>query len=210
MIEIQKITDVLQYLDGLEAVVFDLDDTLYSEKEYVKSGYAAVASILPYVENAKEKLWEAFVQGKPAIDHLLHSEEIYSEEVKQKCLDIYRYHQPTIHLYDEVIDIFAQLRKKDLRIAILTDGRPEGQRAKIKALGLEELVDCFIITDELGGVGYRKPNQTAFVKMKETLNVEFEKMCYIGDNIDKDFIAPDLLGIRSIYFHNSDGIYCRR
>lgn len=38
MIEIDKITDVSNYIDDLKAVVFDLDDTLYSEKEYVRSG----------------------------------------------------------------------------------------------------------------------------------------------------------------------------
>lgn len=35
----------LVYIDGLKAVIFDLDDTLYSEKDYVKSGYAAIAKV---------------------------------------------------------------------------------------------------------------------------------------------------------------------
>ena len=33
MIEITEITEVMNYIEGLSAVVFDLDDTLYSEKE---------------------------------------------------------------------------------------------------------------------------------------------------------------------------------
>ena len=36
MIEITEITEVMNYIEGLSAVVFDLDDTLYSEKEYVR------------------------------------------------------------------------------------------------------------------------------------------------------------------------------
>ena len=47
MIEITEITEVMNYIEGLSAVVFDLDDTLYSEKEYVRSGYKAVAEIIP-------------------------------------------------------------------------------------------------------------------------------------------------------------------
>jgi putative hydrolase of the HAD superfamily len=39
------------------------------------------------------------------------------------------------------------------------------------------------------------------------MNIPFENMVYIGDNIKKDFIAPDKLGMRSIYFRNSDGLY---
>ena len=92
-------------------------------------------------------------------------------------------------------------------MGVITDGRSEGQRAKIKALGLDELVDHIIITDELGGVEYRKPNKTAFVKMQELLDVPFEEMCYIGDNIKKDFVAPNMLGMRSIWFRNMDGLY---
>ena len=58
MIEIQNITDIMQQLDGIKAIVFDLDDTLYSEKEYVRSGYKAVSEILFEVENAEAKLWK--------------------------------------------------------------------------------------------------------------------------------------------------------
>lgn len=57
MIQISEITEVQNYLDGLEAVIFDLDDTLYSEKEYVRSGYREVAKVLPQIQNAEEKLW---------------------------------------------------------------------------------------------------------------------------------------------------------
>lgn len=56
MIEIQSITDLMQHLDDLKAVIFDLDDTLYSEKEYVKSGYKAVADILPEIKDVESKL----------------------------------------------------------------------------------------------------------------------------------------------------------
>jgi len=207
MIEIQNITDIEQHLNGLKAIVFDLDDTLYSEKEYVKSGYAAVAQVLPMVKNAEEKLWKAFEEKKSAIDELLHSEDIYSEELKQKCLEAYRFHFPSIHLYDKVAEMFRFLRQKGLLIGIITDGRPEGQRAKIKALGLDNLVDYIIITDELGGAKYRKPNEKAFVIMKDQLLVEYNEMCYVGDNIRKDFIAPEMLGMRYIWFRNMDGLY---
>lgn len=59
----------------IRGVIFDLDDTLYSEKDYVRSGYRAVADYLGD-ENAAEKLWEYFEQGIPAID-------AYLEETKQ-------------------------------------------------------------------------------------------------------------------------------
>lgn len=207
MIEIQKITDVLQHLAGLKAVVFDLDDTLYGEKEYVKSGYSAVSQMLPQVKNAETKLWKAFEEKKSAIDELLFTEDIYSDELKQKCLEVYRHHQPNIQLYKGVAEMLTQLHEQGFAIGIITDGRPEGQWAKIKALKLNKYVDHIIVTDELGGVEYRKPNKKAFELLKELLNVQFSEMCYVGDNIRKDFIPCEQLGIKSVYFVNEDGLY---
>lgn len=207
MIEITTITEVKNYLQGLKAVIFDLDDTLYGEKEYIRSGYKAIADTMPQVEQMEEKLWTAFEQKKSAIDAVLIDEGIYTEELKQRCLSIYRSHQPIIHFYDGVKELLLQLRAGGYKLGIITDGRPEGQRAKIKALGLDDLVDHIIITDELGGVEYRKPNKVAFEIMREIFDVKFLEMCYVGDNSKKDFIAPDMLGIRSIRLKNSDGLY---
>ena len=207
MIEIQNITDIMQQLDGIKAVVFDLDDTLYSEKKYVKSGYKAVSEILLEVKNAEAKLWKAFKEKKPAIDELLLSEGIYSNELKQKCPEAYRYHQPDIHLYDYVAEMLLQLRQQGFLLGIITDGRPEGQRAKIKALELERVFDHIIVTDELGGVEYRKPNEKSFVLMRDLLGIEYVEMCYVGDNVNKDFIAPEKLGMKSIWFRNKDSLY---
>lgn len=209
MIEIQNITDVMKHLERLKAVVFDLDDTLYSEKEYVRSGYHMVANYLPQVEDAEEKLWTAFENKKSAIDEVLISESIYTDKLKQRCLEIYRYHEPDIHLYEDVLTMLGQLRKQGYILGMITDGRPESQRAKIKALGLKRYVNHIIITDELGGIEYRKPHEAAFVKMKKWCDVEYAEMCYVGDNIKKDFLAPEKLGMRSIWFRNTEGLYVK-
>lgn len=207
MIEISRVTEVKQHIDGLKVIIFDLDDTLYGEKEYVRSGYHAVAGILPQVEDCEEKLWTAFEESKSAFDEVLKNEGIYTDELKQKCLQTYRFQKPDIHLYDGVADMLVKLRTAGHKLGIITDGRPEGQRAKIEALGLGEYIDHIIITDELGGIEYRKPNDTAFRMMKEKLGAEFSEMCYVGDNIKKDFIAPEKLGMRCIWFRNKDGLY---
>ena len=96
MIEITEITEVMNYIEGLSAVVFDLDDTLYSEKEYVRSGYKAVAEIISQVDDAEEKLWEAFERKKPAIDTVLKDEGIYSEELRKGA---WRYTEITSQIF---------------------------------------------------------------------------------------------------------------
>lgn len=213
MIKIDDILEVEKHIDGLRAVIFDLDDTLYSEKEYVRSGFCEIAKILPEIQDAEEKLYSLFESGKPAIDYLLRSEGIYSDELKEKCLNAYRTHTPDIHLYGGVREMLVRLRQEGYMLGIITDGRPGGQRAKVIALGLDSLVDEIIITDELGGTEARKPSDKAFLLMHERLNkisgekIDYSEMCYVGDNTAKDFIAPASLGMRAIWFENPAGIY---
>ena len=209
MIEIFQILEVTHHIEGLKAIIFDMDDTLYGEKEYVRSGYREISKVIPQVERAEEKLWQLFEEKKPAIDELLKQEGLESEEIKKACLHAYRYQEPDIHLYPGVEQLLKDLRAQGYLLGVITDGRPEGQRAKIQALGLENLVDEIIVTDEFGGAEYRKPNTIAFETMHKRLGVPYKQMCYVGDNINKDFIAPQQLGMRSIWFKNSDGLYVR-
>lgn len=90
---------------------------------------------------------------------------------------------------------------------VITDGRVSGQKKKIQALGLEKLVNDIIITDELGGIQFRKPCDIAFRIMQHRWKIPFEQMIYVGDNVEKDFQAPKQLGMRSIFFKNKDGLY---
>lgn len=199
MIEISSVLEAEKHLDNVEAVIFDLDDTLYSEKEYVRSGYHKIAEHFGDL-SIEEKLWTAFKKGGKPLD------EVLSPEKKDEALRIYRFQKPDIHLYSGVSDMLTRI-KKNKKIGIITDGRVEGQRAKIEVLGLQNYE--IIITDELGGIEYRKPNEAAFRLMQKKMQVPFEKMVYIGDNPNKDFIAPQKLGMKCIYFKNVDGLYCK-
>ncbi|MCR5376618.1 MAG: ATP-grasp domain-containing protein [Lachnospiraceae bacterium] len=186
----------------VQGVVFDLDDTLYSEKEYVRSGFKEVSCYLG--GGYEERLWKFFGEGKPAIDELLR--EIGREEEKLDVLKVYRNHKPNIHLYPGVKETIGALRSKGIRVGIITDGRVEGQRNKIEALELD--VDDIIITDELGGTQFRKPCDIAFRIMATRWRLCPEDIVYVGDNLVKDFQAPRQLGMKSIWLENKDGLYC--
>lgn len=191
----------------IKAVIFDLDDTLYSEIDYVKSGFAQVANCLPQIPQAFEKLWDAFISGKPAIDTVLAESGIQERDTKDQCLSVYRNHFPDIKLYSGIDTLLTVLRQRNVKIGIITDGRPEGQRKKIEALGLNEKIDSIIITDELGGVKFRKPNDISFRIMQTRFGFPYEEMLYIGDNLAKDSIAPQTLGMQWIHFNNKESIY---
>ena len=203
MIVIDSILEAEEHIRDLEAVIFDLDDTLYSEKEYVRSGYRRIAEHFGKPELAGQ-MWSVFMRGGRAIDEVLAAHGM--EANKEEALQVYRFQEPDIQLYPGVAEMIERIRLNK-KVGIITDGRPEGQRAKIRALGIQ--VDEVIVTDELGGIEYRKPNEKAFVLMRKLLSTQYKQMAYIGDNVKKDFIAPERLGIRAIWFQNREGLYNR-
>ena len=192
---------ITQNIGAVKGVIFDLDDTLYSEKEYVRSGYKAVSDYLG--GSYEKKLWNYFTEGKPAIDELL--KEIHRENEKDIVLKVYRKHMPDIHLYNGVSDMIDKLRTRGIKVGIITDGRPEGQRNKIEALKL--IVDDIIITDELGGTQFRKPCDIAFRIIQRRWGLSSHEIVYVGDNSVKDFQAPQQLGMKNLWFYNKEGLY---
>lgn len=124
-------------------------------------------------------------------------------------MNVYRTHKPDIHLYEGVVELLTKLNQKGIKTGIITDGRPEGQKMKIAGLGLGKLVNDIIITDELGGIQFRKPCDIAFRIMQTRWRLPAGQIVYVGDNFAKDFQAPRQLGMKSIYFKNSDGLYPR-
>lgn len=188
----------------IKGVIFDLDDTLYNEKQYVRSGFKAVAEYLD-IREAEEELWHLFEMKRPAIDVYLN--QIGQIERKAEVLTVYRDHRPQIFLNEGMKELLSELREKGIFVGIITDGRPSGQRNKIEALGLRDLVDDIIITDELGGEQFRKPCDIAFRIMQRRWEIPFEQIVYVGDNLHKDFQAPKQLGMRWIFVENQDSLY---
>lgn len=189
---------------SLKGVIFDLDDTLYNEKQYIRSGFRAIQEYLD-IPDAADELWSCFEKNEPAIDSYL--KKIGRIDLKDECLKVYREHKPEIDLRADVVQQLEMLRAKGIKIGIITDGRPIGQRNKIQSLGLETLVDDIIITDELGGEQFRKPCDIAFRIMQRRWRVPFEQLIYIGDNIHKDLQAPKQLGMQWAIVKNKDSLY---
>lgn len=189
---------------SVSGVVFDLDDTLFSERDYARSGFRAIADLLE-IPGLDDELLAALDARDPTLDLVLSRHGLLPR--KKECLVAYRSHTPDIEPYPGVLDLLRELRDAGVRVGILTDGRPKGQRGKIDALGLTELVDDVVVTDELGGAMFRKPCDIGFRVMQRRWGIPFDRMLYVADNRAKDFRAPRELGMRSLYFENGDGLY---
>ena len=206
MIRIESLFDIEKYLEGIKAVVFDVDDTLHTEADYARAGFNEVAKVLPEIENFTERLMAVHKQRGRALQKVL-LEEGLGDRVDE-AFRIYSSFVPEeVPIYSGAADLLRRLRASGYKLGIISDGLPAGQHRKINAMGLPDLVDEIIVTDDLGGPQFRKPCIDAFVRMRELLGVEYEEMVYVGDNIDRDIEPCEKLGIRAVHFNNPKGFY---
>lgn len=199
----------------IKAVVFDLDDTLISERKYIKSGFNTVASILAK-ENELDKdvvlykMYELFFESsKNVFNRTLDYFNItYNIDYVKYFIKIYREHEPSLNFYDDVLGTLKDLRSCGYKLGIITDGYKETQLRKIEALNCRNLFDEIIVTDEFGRE-YWKPHKKSYQTMAEKLNIDIKEMCYVGDNEEKDFITANKLGIFTICIKRKNGIYSK-
>jgi carbamoyl-phosphate synthase large subunit len=185
------------------AIIFDLDNTLYSEKEFVFSGFRAAAQCLASRENLDaEGLFLQMLQilranGRGRVfDTLLEQLQIDSNPWLPTLLQVYRSHHPTISLLPGTAAILRGLKDRGIKLGLVTDGFASVQRRKITALGLEVYLDAVVCTDELGQ-GCCKPSQIPFEVGLTLLGVSPEDSAYVADDLSKDFAGPNRLGMKS-------------
>lgn len=194
------------------AIVFDLDDTLYPEVEYVRSGFGAVAGRIAgcgcEAEVIAEKLWRAFERGPRdrVFNAVLGELGLPEDEGKiAELVDVYRGHRPGLQLAAGVRELLVEL-KKECRLGIITDGYLPAQKLKVEALQIGDLFDHIIYTEELGRE-YWKPAGRAFELMAEELGCSASECVYVADNPAKDFIGPNQLGWQTIQVKLGQGVH---
>lgn len=199
----------------IKAVVFDLDDTLISERKYIESGYLHVSKVLSnkyhLFENELFQLLIDLFEESPkyVFNRLLDKVGItYTESDIQQLIEEYRNHAPSIEFFNDVLPFLEVLKDKKVKTGIITDGYANVQRQKLNALKAHCYFDELVVTDELGRE-YWKPHPRSFEIMKNKLNVEYDEMIYVGDNPEKDFYISSIYPIRTIRIER-EGFYKNR
>jgi len=172
-------------------IVFDLDDTLYSEQDYVLSGKRAVVAAISDCFNVDIGAEFLYYDGD-FLDRVCALADL-PYAVKETLLWVYRTHIPDISLRPGVTSLLGELRSRGDAICILTDGRAITQRLKIRALQID--VDSIYVSEQLGA---KKPDAIGYEKI--TTDFPADNYVYVGDNPQKDFIAPKRMGWQTFGF----------
>tara|TARA_B100000686_G_C16634703_1_gene886639 strand:- start:74 stop:733 length:660 start_codon:yes stop_codon:yes gene_type:complete len=176
----------------MKVLIFDLDDTIYNEIEYVKSGFFIVAKYLAkittydkkYIFNKLISIEKKYGRGK-VFDIFLKNESCKKKYlIIKKCIKIYRNHKPRIKIYNDVRHFLEQNKKKSLYI--ISDGNVMVQKKKVNSLKIKKYFKKIYLTRNYG-IRNEKPSLFCFNKIKKRENCNYRQMVYFGDNPLKDF-----------------------
>lgn len=198
-------------LAAARVVVFDIDDTLYLERDYARSGFRAVGR---HVEE---------VYGRPGFAEacLRHFEsgargDLFDRALEElglprgpnavgELVDVYRAHAPEIELLPDAREVLSALHgARDL--AVISDGPLQSQQRKADALGLSGWASLVVLTDAWGRE-YWKPNERAFAAVEAHFGVRGADCVYVADNPEKDFLGPRARGWVTIRVRRSGGLH---
>jgi putative hydrolase of the HAD superfamily len=196
---------------AINAMVFDMDDTLYEEKEYVRSGLKAIDLWMKkefQISGFYEEAADLFHSGEKRFIFNKTLEKLnieFDDTLIKKMLDYYRSHEPDIHLLDDAKWILENL-KDMVKIGLISDGYLVAQVKKVNALKLQEKCHSVILTDKWGKEHW-KPSHVPYEQASRELQLPHDQCVYIGDNVNKDFIAAKRLGWTTIHIDRKDGLY---
>ena len=201
-------------LTNIQAYIFDVDDTLYDESEYVAK---AMKNVADYVEDKCKK------KSKTVYNYcmeLLEKEgrgHIFDNLIEKFGLDlqvaelvkVYRDTKSSLSLYPDAKELLDTLKKEGFKIGIITDGNAGVQNAKVEGLGLNDICDAIILTDlyKEDGKSLSKPDKRVYELCLEKLEVAPENAVYIGDNPLKDFVGAKKLGMKTVQICRDKGMF---
>ena len=183
--------------------MLDVDDTIYLERDYVRSGFESVGRHLAkfhQVVGVAETLWSGFELGvrHNAFDLALEHHGVDPDPtLVGELVELYRTHRPTIEPLPDASRFLERLLTAGIRGAAITDGPARSQLAKVEALGLADVLDPIVVTEQLGP-GNAKPAPLPYVTVEEAHHAQPGECWYLADNPAKDFVTPIERGWTSV------------
>jgi HAD superfamily hydrolase (TIGR01509 family) len=166
--------------------VFDLDDTLYPETQYISQAYTEIAQKIARRSDHDEQemanfLLDEFRLGKrhALFDRFLNQFHL-DVSVKQEMLHLLRTIKVTepLVLYPGMKQLLNTLIIQKKQRYIITNGNVEQQKNKVEQLGIESLFDGIIYANEFSP----KPNTASWEVLSTKFQLKRSDAVYIGDS----------------------------
>jgi putative hydrolase of the HAD superfamily len=141
------------------------------------------------IANARREIVKLALNDYPNIE---------TKELDKLANDYTRIHETLWYLFDDVEETLKDIKFKEIKLGIMTNGTSESQRGKLKRFSIEKYFDYIYIEGE---IGYGKPDTKIYKLMLEETKIAVEKIIMVGDNLAWDIEPPQSLGINSIWIN---------
>lgn len=179
--------DVNQFIKDKQLVIFELDDVLFPEKDYLLQVYYLFAQFIEYTEQKSAQPILEFMRNEYENNG---TAKLFEKTANQFGIDDkYEYNFDLLHqnarlplkllLYKNMLEFMQELVVDRKKIVIVTAGNPEQQLNKIKQTewnGMEQYLTVYFV-DELG-----QPKAEIFQNILNDNNLLVNQALVVGAN----------------------------
>jgi len=194
---------------GIKAIIFDLDDTLYDQEQIRDT--AREQSVKAMIEKGLNCSIEEACRKLKEITSRTHVIERYKELIRyfgcygDAIAEVGRqkYNNADfdgLEIYPEVTGVLGDLKRKGMRLILVTEGSLIQQNKKINALGIRSYFNKIYISEG--------DKSEYFKDILKTNNFGVDEVLIIGDRIDKEISVGNKLGLKTVRILK--GVYSNR
>ena len=202
----------------LKTVVFDLDDTLYTDwdachgaglrevgaygaarlgipaeemiRVFLEGRAQAIQRLGPIGSAHNRALFAKFGLERRGINPVPHAENLHNAYWRGVFLHM--------QIEPAVPRLLAQLRQAGVRTAVCTNMMADIQMRKLVELGLDESFDCFVASEE---AGVDKPDPAIFQYTLDRLGCDAAEAVMVGDTYAHDIVGAQRVGMATVWIN---------
>jgi len=180
----------------LDAVCFDLDGTLFDDRQYVRGGLRHAARVLERETgiDCADALRTAYFDRdiREATFDVVLAEYGLSRDRVPELVEAYHDNTAGLTPYPGAESALSTLAGR-YPLALITGGR--NGREKLRRLSLADYFETVLVTSRLD---CSKRDPDPFERALETLGVAPDAAAYVGDRPELDFPQPNRLGMTTV------------
>jgi len=189
----------------VDAVVFDVDGTLYKSAEYERCLRESIYMVLG------EMLGIDYREAGMRLESLKKDLKTVSLSVEAMGVDRRRFYEllaervePSIHIKPrlEVKNLLSKLRERDVKIGCHTNSGRRLFLKVVKAINLSVTdFDVIVTSDDAGP----KPLKNGYILLSRLLGIPFNKILYVGDRWEVEVKPAKELGMLTALVYSRKG-----